>query len=359
MEPLKEMFNAVFYEKLAEAFYREHKDFRKSAFVKEVTTDLNSLELNQRLRRTTEVLKNHLPEDYEKALTIMKKVAPKLKPGYTNLIFPDFVGLYGKKHFSLSMGALKFFTAFGSSEFAIREFLKLDFERSIKIMYTWARDKDLHVRRLASEGSRPRLPWSFKLDRVIQSPEVTLPIIETLIADKELYVKKSVANHLNDISKDHPDFVLKLIRKHKGQTAHTDWILKHAARTMLKAGNKEALALFDIVHNENILLSNFKVLTKKIKVGGHLEFGFDIQNIGNEKLNIRAEYLICFKSNGNKFSKKIFKIGEYQLGKKQVKKFIKRHSFKKISTRKYHLGIQKISPVINGKEGKAISFELL
>src|SRR6185436_17872625 len=154
MEPLKEMFNKAFYEKLAKEFQKADANFNSKLFTEQVTKNLSALELNQRMRNTSVVLKTHLPADFKKAVEVMKKVIPNLNRGYTQLVFPDFVGLYGKEHVDVSLDALKYFTSFGSSEFAIREFLRMDFDRTIKVMQTWAKDKDHHVRRLASEGSR-------------------------------------------------------------------------------------------------------------------------------------------------------------------------------------------------------------
>ncbi len=358
MEPLKEMFNKFFYENLAKEFNKIEKNFDHKKFVAEVTKNLSGMELNQRLRNTSVILKNHFPSDFKKAVDIMKKVAPNLKTGYTQLVFPDFVGLYGKQHQTYSLDALKYFTQFGSSEFAIREFLKNDFDGTIKVMHQWAKDKNHHVRRLASEGSRPRLPWSFKLDRVIENPKLTLPILEILKTDQELYVRKSVANHLNDISKQHPDVLLGVIKNWIGKSTHTDWILKHAGRTLLKQGDVKALGYFGIKHSDAVESSLFKIAKNKIDVGEYVNFSFSLKNSSNKKVKVRIEYALYFKVANNKYSKKVFKISEREVGGKETVLFSRKHSFKIISTRKYYKGIQKIALVINGKEGNAIEFDL-
>jgi len=358
MEPLKEMFNKVFYENLAKEFSKAHKDFPKEIFLRDVMLDITSLELNQRLRRTSETLKQHLPSDYIRSIGIMKEVIPNLTRGYTNLVFPYFVGLYGKDHFDFSLEALKYFTEFGSSEFAIREYLKTDFVKTINVMYKWADDSNHHVRRLASEGSRPRLPWSFKLDEVIKEPALTFPILEKLKHDSELYVRKSVANHLNDISKEHPAFVLNVIKKWKGSSSQADWILKHASRTLLKRGDKEILKHFGIKHNEDVLLKEFNLKSKTVKTGSDLNFSFIIKNSGNKIVKTRLEYALYFKIANGKLSKKVFKISERELKPKEEVSFNRKHSFKIISTRRYYPGVQKVAVVLNGVEGKADSFIL-
>lgn len=212
MEPLKEMFGQVYYKNLAAVFSAIHSPFNTTSFLKEVTTDFADRSLNERMRHTAKTLHHHLPSDYRQSLSLLREAIPNLSPGYTALVFPEFVSLFGHDHFNLSLDALKYFTQFGSSEFAIRTFLKQDLEKTLKILYTWSEDDNVHVRRLASEGSRPRLPWSFKLDAIIKNPSLTTPILENLKKDDELYVRKSVANHLNDQTKDAPDYVIKLIK---------------------------------------------------------------------------------------------------------------------------------------------------
>ncbi len=358
MEPLKEMFNKKFYESLAHEFRKVDKHFDSKKFISSVTKDLDALELNQRLRKTTEVLREHLPTDYKKSISLLKKVIPNVNRGYTTLVFPDFVGKYGKHDITTSLEALKHFTKFGSSEFAVREFLKTDFDTTINAMGQWAEDKDPHVRRLASEGSRPRLPWSFKLDNVIKDPQLTLPILEKLKSDEELYVRKSVANHLNDISKEHPKFILDIVKNWKGSSPHTDWILKHASRSLLKKGHPELLAHFGIRHNAAIGTVSFKLLNSSIIVGEDIQFSLILENTGNKKIKVRIEYALYFRiANGN-LSKKVFKISERILNKQETIKLDRKHSFKLITTRKYHAGAHKIALIINGKEGKPLDFKL-
>lgn len=173
MEPLKEMFNEAFFKNFTEVFKKSYKGFNAAGFYKDVIDKLDTRTLNERLRHTSIVLHKYLPADFKRAIGIMKDAAAGLKHGYTALVYPDYVGLYGKDDISTSLEALKYFTVFGSSEFAIREFIRLDAERTISEMEKWTHDSNQHVRRLASEGSRPRLPWSFKLDAIIKTPTLT------------------------------------------------------------------------------------------------------------------------------------------------------------------------------------------
>jgi 3-methyladenine DNA glycosylase AlkC len=358
MEPLKEVFNNAFYTHLAAEFTKADKTFKASKFINEVTKDIEPLSLNERLRKTSLVLKNYLPANYASAIDLMMKVIPNTKSGYTNLVFPDYVGLFGHDDFKTSMQALKFFTQFGSSEFAIREFLKRDFEKTIKVMELWATDKNYHVRRLASEGSRPRLPWSFKLDTVIKNPKSTSLILNTLKTDSELYVKKSVANHLNDISKDNTNHMLALISTWDKHNQHTAWIVKHASRNLIKKGNLDSLHFFSFEKHPKISLDNFKLINPKLKLGDSLHFEFNLtsKKLSTQKLVI--DYSIHYQKKSGSLSKKVFKLKEIELKPKEKISISKKQLFKDFTTRKHYPGIHYIELQINGKLIQKLSFDL-
>lgn len=349
MEPLKEMFNKTFYERLAKEFAKADKNFNPAKFISDVTKGLAERSLNERMRNTSLVLKNHLPNDYKKTLTILQNVIPNMHGGYTNLLFPDFVSLYGHDQSAHSLEALKFFTQFGSSEFAIREFLKRDFKTTISVMNEWAKDKNHHVRRLASEGSRPRLPWSFKLDEVIKNPSVTSSILERLKEDPEIYVRKSVANHLNDISKDNPDHMLKLVGSWNKSHAHTSWIIKHASRSLIKKGHSGSLAIFDFEKNVKIRLENFTLKTSKLKLGDTLQFDFDLVSEKKSDQKLVVDYLIHYRKKGGELSPKVFKLTELSLASAASVHITKKQVMKDFTTRKHFAGIHQLEIQVNGK----------
>jgi hypothetical protein len=193
----------------------------------------------------------------------------------------------------------------------------------------------------------------------IHHPSLTFPILETLKEDKELYVRKSVANHLNDISREHPAFVLNVIKNWKGKSQHTDWILKHGSRTLLKKGNTDVLKHFGIKHNDAIELHQFKIHTPKVKTGEELRFSFSLKNKGTKNVTTRLEYAMYFRIANGTLSKKVFKISERELPKQSIHAIEKKHSFKLITTRKYHAGKQQLALIINGKESQPLDFTLL
>ncbi len=359
MEPLKELFNEAYYKNLAKELKKVYPKFNEKLFIEVCVKDLHNRELNQRLRHTSNTLYTFLPNDFRIAVNILKQVVPNLKTGYTTLVFPDYVGLYGLNDFNYSLEALCYFTSFGSSEFAIRVFLKHNFEATIKVMEKWAKSENHHVRRLASEGCRPRLPWSIKLDVVCENPNLTLPILSKLKEDQEAYVKKSVANHLNDFSKDHPDFLINVLKDWKTDNPHTNWILKHASRSLLKQGHTKALEYFGIKESKELTIHKLTIKSKKIKVGENLHFTFKLNNVGNKSVKTRLEYAIYFQLSGNKLGKKVFKLTDILIQPKQELNYEKKHSFKPLSTRTYYQGLHQLGIIVNGVEIERISFQLV
>lgn len=363
-DALKDMFSKKFYERLALEFNKVDKNFHPEKFVKDVTKGLEDLSLNQRMRNTSVILKSHLPADYGKSVQILSKVVPAFKSHYTSLLFPDFVGQYGHDHVDLSLETLKYFTQFGSSEFAIREFLKRDVNRTLKVMYKWADDKNHHVRRLASEGSRPRLPWSFNLNEIANDPAKTLPILEKLKADKELYVKKSVANHLNDFSRINPDWMLKVVKGWDKKNGDTAWIVKHASRTLIKKGDARSLAVFNYEKNPQVKVSKFQFFgpdgkaSSNVKLGGKLEFSFELLSEKSKSQKLVVDYAVHFQKKSGELAPKVFKLRELELGPRKSIAINKQLDFKPLTTRVYYPGKHSIELLINGKSYGKKDFQL-
>jgi 3-methyladenine DNA glycosylase AlkC len=346
---LKEMFNAARFRQVAGLLAEAHPKFDQKRFLAIAVKDLDALTLIQRMRRMTEATHATLPQDYLKALAILKRIAPRMSPGFVGIYLPDFVGLYGHDHFDESMAALKFFTPFSSAEFAIREFLKRDLSRTLAVMERWSRDENEHVRRLASEGSRPRLPWSFRIEALVADPTPTATILENLRADPSLYVRKSVANHLNDISKDHSAWMLAKLQSWDLNHPHTQWIAKRAARTLIKAGHQPALALFNFGGKPSVKLADFKVTPARLKLGQVLEFSFSLTSTSSKPQSLAVDYIIHYVKASGGTSAKVFKLRELTLaaGEKQVIR--KRQTIRNFSTRKHHAGRHRVEIQINGR----------
>lgn len=220
-----------------------------------------------------------------------------------------------------------------------------------------AEDENDKIRRFASEGCRPRLPWAMALPIFKKDPGLILPILEKLKDDPSELVRKSVANNLNDISKDNPDIMLDICEKWYGHSTNTDWIVKHACRSLLKAGNKRALILFGHCDPALIKIDNLIFSKKNITVGEELGYSFMLNVGGEKKSKVRLEYAIDFVKSSGKWSRKIFKITEndYAPG---VYPFNRKHSFADMSTRKHFPGTHQLTLIANGEEKVNASFEV-
>ena len=238
-ERLKDMFfTHKSMDTFADTIQRFYPEFNKKKFIRLLFDDtFANKEILEKMRHTTHCLKDTLPGSYEEALDILRQVAPHAK-GFEALSLPDYVATYGLEDWDLSLPALYHFTKYSTSELAVRPFLAEDPEKVMALMMEWAGDEDPKVRRFASEGCRPRLPWAMALPKFKKNPSLILPLLEKLKNDESEDVRRSVANNLNDISKDNPEVVLGICESWSGQSTNTDKIIKHACRTMLKAGNK-------------------------------------------------------------------------------------------------------------------------
>ncbi|MDH4209126.1 MAG: DNA alkylation repair protein, partial [Anaerolineae bacterium] len=272
-EKLKDLFfTASFISQLGEALHRACSDFDRDNFSSLVfDASWERRELKERMRHVTQCLHQTLGKEYPEALGILREIAPSFT-GFDTMVFPDYVQCYGLDHWDLSLPALAFFTTLCSSEYAIRPFLDQDPQRAMQYLHTWAEDENEHVRRLASEGCRPRLPWGMALPRFKQDPSPILPVLEKLKDDPSEYVRKSVANNLNDISKDHPELVLDICERWYGHTANTDWIVKHACRGLLKAGHRRAMHLFGFADIDNVAVHNLTLDRRALSIGEELHF---------------------------------------------------------------------------------------
>ncbi len=265
---LKEIFNSTRLEHIATELRAVYPAFDAKAFLDMANDGLAELSVMQRMARVSECLHAVLALDYEASLEILRALAPRLNSMFVSMFLPHYVASYGRHAFESSMDALKYFTRFGSAEFAVRHFLRDDLARTLAVMHDWALDTNEHVRRLASEGSRPRLPWSFHLEPIQANPELAAAILETLKADDSLYVRKSVANHLNDVTKQHPEWVLDRIEGWPLQQRHTAWIARHALRSLIKQGNPRALAVIGAGGKAQVEVLDLQVLLHGDSPGG-------------------------------------------------------------------------------------------
>ena len=364
-EALKDVYTRAFFEQFLGAFQEVHPSLDKASFLAKIfTPSWRNLELKARISHIAEVMQHFLPADFKLAAPILIQLCKQLKSdgikgGYEHLFIPEYIEKQGLSEEKIALNCIEKVTQFVSCEFAIRPFIAQHQEPVLNQLLKWSKNPDENVRRLASEGCRPRLPWSPALVEFKNDPSPILPILENLKADSSLYVKKSVANNLNDISKDHPELFLQLAKKWIGKNEHSDWIVKHAARTLLKDGNAEAMQLFGYAANEQLNVKHFQLANKSLKLGEQLIFSFLLENQANEVLKVRLEYGIYFKKQNGSNTRKVFKISEKSLKPKEQLKVQKAHTIKAISTRKYYEGTQFICLILNGVELEKLPFELI
>ncbi|EGT4786500.1 hypothetical protein DD076_16405 [Clostridioides difficile] len=355
-ELLKNMYNRESLYEVAVAIQSVYNSFKVDEFIKSTMDETwNNLELKARCRKISMSLGMYLPEDYKEALSILEKSVTGF---YFAFFFPDFVEVYGQDdvNWDLSISALERNTEYWSSEFAVRAFIIKDEERMMAQMRKWSKHKSEHVRRLASEGCRPQLPWGQAISKFKKDPTPVLPILEQLKTDTSTYVQKSVANNLNDISKTHPDLVISIAKDWYGKNKSTNWIVKHGCRTLLKKGNCDVLALFGYDDTTSINIQDFTLETTSISIGENLTFSFNI--LAKKATKTRLEYGIDYVKSNGKRNRKIFKISEVSLKENEKKSYMKKHSFADVSVRKHYPGIHSITIIINGVEKGKLDFEL-
>jgi len=356
-EPLKNLYNKQLIVTVSQEILKEYPAFDDRSFSRSVfDKNWENKELKKRMRHIAECLHDYLPPDYKESIKILKIVSAKFT-GFEYMFFQDYVECFGLDDFATSVPALEHFTKYSSSEFAVRAFILKDEKRMMKQMRSWAKSDNHHVRRLASEGSRPRLPWAVALPAFKLDPQPILAILQTLKNDSSEYVRRSVANNLNDISKDNPELVLTLAKKWIGKNDNTDKVIKHACRTLLKQGNQRALALFGFTHAKHIKVRQFQVQAD-VAPGDKLPFSFILTSQHATLGKCRIEFAIDFvKANGS-LRRKVFKISESDYSEKTIS-VNKYFSFKKISTRKYYTGKHQLTVIVNGVEQISKSFKLM
>lgn len=362
-EPLKHMYDRAYVEKLSDQIYSIEPAFSRRTFIEKIfDRHWNRRELKNRMYHISSVLGLVLPGPYRRNLRVLMSVARRDRMGrsanFADMCFPGYVELYGLEDYEASIPALELFTQLSSSEFAVRPFIVKYGPVMMNQMAVWARDTNEHVRRLASEGCRPRLPWATALPEFKKNPEPVLQILETLKGDPSAYVRRSVANNLNDIAKDHPGIVLKTARRWIGVSEETDQLLRHACRTLLKKDLPQALSLFGYSQNGPVNVTRMNVTPRRTKIGGAVDVSCRLVCKGLKPMNLRLEYAVHYVKSGGRIHARIFQIGRKTMGPAERHAFRFRHTFRDLSTRSHHPGTHALAVLINGKEMRRVKIEL-
>lgn len=363
---LKDIYSKEFYNNFSEILREVVPSFDKNKFLNFIFSDgWSEKELKQRMRHTTLALREIFPKNFQQSAMCIDKIIHILKEKYMReksvefMFLPDYIEVYGIDDYFTSIKLIENVTQFSSCEFAVRPFVIKYGDKMLQQMLKWSLHENHHVRRLASEGSRPRLPWAIALPKLKNNPAPILPILENLKNDPSEYVRRSVANNLNDIAKDNPEIVISIAKKWKGKSKETDALIKHACRTLLKQGNPKILKHFGLADNPKIKVTDFKILTPKVNIGDSLEFSFSLHNASKQPQTTRVEYGIYFLRQNGQLSKKVFKISERQLKPNEINNIKRRQSFKLITTRTFYTGQHELSIIINGQEKEINKFRLV
>jgi 3-methyladenine DNA glycosylase AlkC len=368
MEPFKNAFSPQLVNAIADQLRKHIPSFKRKSFVGPILEDLENLELKARSLLIADHLHLALPDGHEERGSILRAM---LHPdenagpsdelgirGWGMLPLTTVVGQHGLDDFDESLRLLRDMTSRFSSEFAVRYFLLADQDRALGIIRGWLDDPNHHVRRLVSEGTRPRLPWAMRLPRLIEDPAPILPILTYLRDDAEEYVRRSVANHLNDIAKDHPDLVAQLANDWmRGAGKNRQRLVRHACRTLIKQGHRAALEAFGI-GKPRVILETLTIATGTVDLGNTLDFSATLASTAKTPQPLVIDYVVHFRKANGKLAAKVFKWKQVTLQPEEPLEINRSHSIRPITTRRYHGGVQALSLRINGEDFGYQEFDL-
>jgi len=356
-EPLKNAYNQQYITRLAKRIKNAWPIFDDSLFIAKVLDDQwEGKELKTRMKHISVMMQACLPQSFSESVDILLASASDFG-GFEGMFFPDYIEQFGAEHWELSVQALEQLTQYSSSEFAVRPMIIRDAARMMETMLEWASHDNYHVRRLATEGCRPRLPWAMALPEFKKNPSLILPILDKLKQDESLYVRRSVANNLNDIAKDNPDIVLDWCKTNIGQHPDTDWIIKHGCRTLLKKACPETLTLFGYASASSVSVNDLAIKNEKLTIGDDLYFSFCLSSEDKALSKLRVEYIIDYVKANGRCSPKVFKVSESVYQQRELA-FERKHAFRQMSTRKHYPGEHKLFIRVNGEVKKTVDFVL-
>ena len=364
---MKDGLGEAAVERIIDALRSAGAGFSPEAFRKDTFPTLHRLELKDRVRHLITVMRVHLPSSFPETATILRTI-PEHWPADENdhafqvyAAWPiiDYVAEHGLNHPDIALPLLRCLTPLFSAEFAIRPFLEVHTEQTYNQMLLWCMDPDDHVRRLASEGIRPRLPWGKQLPQYIDNPAPIISLLGNLKDDPSDYVRRSVANNLNDISKDHPELVIETCRRWQAdKVAARQWIIRHATRTLVKAGHPAVFPLLGFTRKPKLHVSVPQLSTSHLLLGDELSMSAQITSSSQAKQHVVIDYAVHYMKSNGKTTPKVFKWKNLHLKPGQSVTLKKSHSFKKITTRRHYQGAHKIEILVNGKHAAESGFEL-
>lgn len=342
-----------------------YADFDQTTFKRHALKRINSLEFGDRVKQFSRALHATLPPSYTEAIKILVKSFPgetvnanSVTDGWLQWPIGKFIADYGTDQFHESMHAMVALTQQFSSEFAVRPFVIRYPEDTFHTLLKLTGHPSEHVRRWCSEGTRTRLPWGMKLHAAIESPAPVWRILNELMDDESLYVRRSVANNINDLSKDHPDQVLEYCARWKKKCRpHRDWIIKHGLRSLIKTGNPDALELIGFSTPQKIK-TELSVSPTSVKTGGSVQLSATLANNSKKSQRIMIDYVVHFIRKNDMRNEKVFKWKTIELAAGESITVGKKQWMKQTTARTLYKGEHKIEIQINGQRLAESAFQL-
>ncbi|MGV3629257.1 MAG: DNA alkylation repair protein [Betaproteobacteria bacterium] len=356
-EPLKNSYGPEIPRRIAAMIAEVYPAFPKAAFLRDALAGYEALELMPRGRHIAQALRSHLPQDVPAALDIL--LASIDAPGDDRggplasfLFMPHtvYVSAYALDHFEAAMHAQYVLTQRFTAEFSIRPFIEKYPGRTLAQLRTWTGDPSPHVRRLVSEGTRPRLPWAPRLRALQRDPRPALELLELLKDDPELYVRRSVANHLNDIGKDHPELLTTIAKRWlKDASPERAWIVRHALRSALKRGETGALAVSGFGAKAEVAVRKAEITPARARIGGKVRIAFDLVNKLSRSQRVLADLRVHYQKANGKTGPKVFKLKTVELAPRASLHFEKKLSLADLTTRRHFPGRHRVEVLLNGR----------
>jgi len=370
---MKDGLGPVAINRIAFGVQQAWPKFDSASFVKAANNEIDSLELKQRVQHLIQVLNQFLPPDFEETASILSRVPDNWDSGDPNdpirsfASWPiiDYSAEYGLEHPEVSLALLKKLTRLFSAEFAIRPFILRYPELCLVEFGTWIEDDDKHIRRLVSEGIRPRLPWGMQLKPFCEDPTPIIPLLTRLNRDPSDYVRRSVANNINDISKDNPDLAIEICQdwisdapNKEPSSEETQWIVRHAMRSLIKQGRPEVFPLLGFTVKPQLDLEPFVLSSNTLKLGESLSFETQIHSKAKKSQRLAIDFAIHHRKANGGLTAKVFKWKEANINSGETLTISKKHAIRKISTRKYYSGDHQLDLIVNGKTLASLPFHL-
>jgi 3-methyladenine DNA glycosylase AlkC len=367
-EPLKNYYGPDVPARIARMIKGVDSAFNPEAFLTDALEGYQALELTPRARQIADALGRHLPQDYERAIEIlMASLGPKLDvaelTGMTAFVYLPhvfYVAKFGVDHFEASMRAQYELTQRFTAEYSIRVFLERYPQRTLARLRHWAQDSNAHVRRLVSEGTRPRLPWAPRLRAFQDDPRPVLELLELLKDDPELLVRRSVANNLNDIGKDNPVALIETCRRWMSDaTPERSWLVRHALRSAVKRGEPEALQLLGFLPATGIRVHDIHIAPAMVSIGQDVTVAIELANEGSATKPLLVELRVHFvKANGS-LGPKVFAMKELKLQPRESERITKTISLAQHTTRTHYPGQHRMEVLVNGQVSGAALFDVI